>query len=180
MRNTQSHKIALCGVLGALSVALFLMGNLLQIGTYAAPMLAAFLLIPILEEYGRRYAFMLYLTVSILSVLLVPDLELSLFYLFVVGYYPILRTVLERICLQPVRWIAKFAWFNAAVVIMYLLLIFVLAPPELAAEFAADGAPMLVLLLAMGNLSFWFCDRALVSMTVLYRRRLRSKLKKMF
>lgn len=180
MRNTQSYKIALCGVLGALSVALLLMGNLLQIGTYAAPMLAAFLLIPILEEYGRRYAFMLYLTVSILSVLLVPDLELSLFYLFVVGYYPILRTVLERIRLRPVRWITKFAWFNAAVVIMYLLLIFVLAPPELAAEFAADGAPMLVLLLAMGNLSFWFCDRALVSMTVLYRRRLRSKLKKMF
>ena len=49
MRKTESQKIALCGVLGALSVTLLLAGNLLQIGTYAAPMLAAFLLVPVLE-----------------------------------------------------------------------------------------------------------------------------------
>ena len=52
MRKTESQKIALCGVLGALSVVLLLVGAALQIGTYAAPMLAAFLLIPVLDEYG--------------------------------------------------------------------------------------------------------------------------------
>ena len=79
MRKTESQKIALCGVLGALSVALLLVGNILQIGTYAAPMLACFLLIPVLEEYGARYAVMLYAVVSVLSVILVPDKELALF-----------------------------------------------------------------------------------------------------
>ena len=53
MRKTESQKIALCGVLGALSVVLLLVGAALQIGTYAAPMLAAFLLIPVLDEYGK-------------------------------------------------------------------------------------------------------------------------------
>ena len=52
MRKTESQKIALCGMLGALSVVLLLIGSALQIGTYAAPMLAAFLLIPVLEDYG--------------------------------------------------------------------------------------------------------------------------------
>ena len=52
MRKTESQKIALCGVLGALSVVLLLVGAALQIGTYAAPMLAAFLLIAGLDEYG--------------------------------------------------------------------------------------------------------------------------------
>lgn len=56
MRKTESQKIALCGVLGALSVVLLLVGAALQIGTYAAPMLAAFLLIPVLDEYGPKYA----------------------------------------------------------------------------------------------------------------------------
>ena len=56
MRKTESQKIALCGMLGALSVVLLLLGSALQIGTYAAPMLAAFLLIPVLEQYGTRYA----------------------------------------------------------------------------------------------------------------------------
>ena len=77
MRKTESQKIALCGVLGALSVVLLLVGAALQIGTYAAPMLAAFLLIPVLDEYGPKYALLLYATVSILSVLLVPELELE-------------------------------------------------------------------------------------------------------
>ena len=53
MRKTESQKITLCGVLSALSVVVLLVGNVLQIGTYAAPMLASFLLIPVLEDYGK-------------------------------------------------------------------------------------------------------------------------------
>ena len=68
MRKTESQKIALCGMLVALSVVLLLVGCALQIGTYAAPMLAAFLSIPVLEEYGPRYALSLYVCVSILAV----------------------------------------------------------------------------------------------------------------
>lgn len=78
MRKTESQKIALCGMLGALSVVLLLLGSALQIGTYAAPMLAAFLLIPVLEEYGTRYALTLYVCVAILAVLFVPETELAL------------------------------------------------------------------------------------------------------
>ena len=48
MRKTDSQKIALCGVLGALSVVLLLVGAALQIGTYAAPMLAAY---PFVQKY---------------------------------------------------------------------------------------------------------------------------------
>ena len=63
MRKTESQKIALCGVLSALSVVVLLVGNVLQIGTYAAPMLASFLLIPVLEDYGKKYALLLYAVV---------------------------------------------------------------------------------------------------------------------
>ena len=91
MRKTESQKISLCGMLGALSVVLLLIGSALQIGTYAAPMLAAFLIIPVLEEYGPRYALTLYATVSILAVLFVPETELAFFYVLVMGYYPVLR-----------------------------------------------------------------------------------------
>ena len=95
MRKTESQKIALCGMLGALSVVLLLIGSALQIGTYAAPMLAAFLLIPVLEDYGPRYALTLYATVSILAVLFVPETELAFFYVLVMGYYPVLRVKLN-------------------------------------------------------------------------------------
>ena len=55
-----------------------------------------------------------------------------------------------------------------------------LAPPELVQEFAAEGTPMLLALLALGNLSFWLCDRALTAITPLYRQRIAPRLKKKF
>lgn len=177
MRQSNSRKVALCGVLGALSVAMLLLGNLLQIGTYCAPMLAAFLLIPPLEEYGLRYALMEYAVAAVLGILLVPDKELALFYTLVLGYYPALRCRLERVRFAPLRWGLKFAAFNGTVVAMYLLLLLVFLPGELLGEFAAGGLPFLAAMLAMGNLAFWLFDRALRAMTLVYRTRLRPKLK---
>ena len=114
MRKTESQKIALCGVLSALSVVVLLVGNVLQIGTYAAPMLASFLLIPVLEDYGKKYALLLYAVVSLLSLFLVPDKELVLFYVLVLGYYPVLRVRLNNIRRGVLRWMAKFGRIEAA------------------------------------------------------------------
>ena len=170
MRKTESQKIALCGMLGALSVVLLLLGSALQIGTYAAPMLAAFLLIPVLEEYGTRYALTLYVCVAILAVLFVPETELALFYVLVMGYYPVLRVKLNGVKSTLLRWVLKFAVFNAGTVLVYLLLF----------ELLADGVGMLAALLAAGNLSFWLCDRALAALTRYYHVILKPKLKKKF
>ena len=179
MRKTESQKIALCGMLGALSVVLLLVGCALQIGTYAAPMLAAFLSIPVLEEYGPWYALTLYVCVSILAVLFVPETELALFYVLVMGYYPVLRVRLNRIKSKVLRWILKFAIFNAATVVVYLLL-FALLGPAVLDELLADGTAMLVALLAAGNLCFWLCDRALAALTRYYHLALKPRLKKKF
>ena len=175
MRKTESQKIALCGMLGALSVVLLLIGSALQIGTYAAPMLAAFLIIPVLEEYGPRYALTLYATVSILAVLFVPETELAFF----MGYYPVLRVKLNTLKTTVLRWVIKFAVFNAATVLVYLLL-FALLGPAVLDELLADGTAMLVALLAAGNLSFWLCDRALAALTRYYHLVVKPKLKKKF
>lgn len=179
MRKTESQKIALCGMLGALSVVLLLIGSALQIGTYAAPMLAAFLLIPVLEDYGPRYALTLYATVSILAVLLVPETELAFFYVLVMGYYPVLRVKLNVLKNTVLRWVIKFAVFNAATVLVYLLL-FALLGPAVLDELLADGTAMLAALLAAGNLSFWLCDRALAALTRYYHLVVKPKLKKKF
>lgn len=179
MRKTESQKIAFCGILGALSVVVLLIGSMVQIGTYAAPMLAAFLLIPVLDAYGARYALMLYAAASVLALILVPDKELALCYLLVLGYYPAAQCRLNRIRRTVLRWAAKLLLFNGTVTAMYLLLLVVLSPPELVQEFAEAGTPLLAAMLALGNLSFVLYDRALAAMTALYRQRIRSRLKRM-
>ena len=109
-------------------------------------------------------------------VLLVPELELAFFYVFVIGYYPVLRQQLARIKSTLLRWVIKFAVFNWATVLVYLLL-FALLGPAILDELLADGVGMLAALLAAGNLSFWLCDRAVGALTRYYRLILKKKLK---
>lgn len=178
MHGLQSRKTAFCGVLGAMSVVLLLLGNVLQVGTYAAPMLACFLLVPVQEEFGNREALLLYLTVAFLSMIMVPDKELALFYILVLGYYPVVKAELDRLRSRVLRWGLKFLFFNLAVLLMYALLLAFFAGPALREEFLSAGTVMLVLLWATVNVSFLLCDLALNSIRLAYRLRLRPKLKR--
>lgn len=177
-RGRQSKRIALCGVLCALSVTVLLTGNVIGIGTYAAPMLACFLLIPAGEEYGPKTALLLYAGTAVLGVLLVPDKELALFYALVLGYYPVLRKALARVRPAALRWAAKLACFNAATLALYALLLTLLASPALLAEFADAGPVLLAVLLGVGNVAFVFLDIALGLFTRLYHTRLRRRIRR--
>ena len=75
MKNTK--RIALCGMFGALSVTIMLLGSLIPFATYMCPAIAAFFILPIVYEYKEKTSFMLYLAVSILSLILVAEKELS-------------------------------------------------------------------------------------------------------
>lgn len=177
MRKSKSQKAALCGVLAALSVVLLLAGSALQVGTYAAPMLAAFLLIPVQVEYGPRYALLLYLTTAVLALLLVPETELALFYALAVGHYPVLRCALRAVRPAVLRWVLTFLAFNAAVALLYALLAALLGP-AVWRELTGDSLPMLLVLLGMGNAAFFLYDRALGVLTRYYRMALRPRLRR--
>ena len=178
MRSTQSRATALCGVLGALSFVLMLLG-LIPFATYCAPMFAAFLLIPVREEYGARYALLLYGCVALLSVLFLPDKEPALLYTLVLGYYPVLRGALGRVRSAPLRWAAKLAVFNGGLAAVYALLLAVMASPALLADFQQAGRVLLAVTLAAGNFAFWMFDRALLVLTAAYRQKLGPKLRRM-
>lgn len=176
MKNTQSGRMALCGVLAALTVAILLAGTALGIGTYAAPMLASFLLIPALVEYGPRTALTQYVASAVLAVLLVPDPELSLFYALVLGPYPAEKMLLDRIRPAVLRWAAKVAVFNGSAALMYALLWLVFWPGM--TDLMPGTAALTVAFVLLCNLAFVMCDRAVAALTLVYRLRLRRYWKK--
>ncbi|MBM6901138.1 hypothetical protein H6B10_15700, partial [Gemmiger formicilis] len=77
------------------------------------------------------------------------------------------------------RRLIKFLVFNAATALVYGLL-FALFGPAVLQELTADGTGVLVLLLALGNFSFFLCDRAIGAVSRYYRVILRKKLKHFF
>ena len=174
--HRSTRQIALCGVLAALAVSLLFLGGLFPLATYTAPALAGVLLWPIRLEYNLRTGLLSWAVVSVLGLLLVPDLEMDLIFVFLLGYYPMVKQSFDRIRNKLFRWVVKLFWFNLAVVMMYGLLLFVFPIGEIVAEFAAYSRWFLAALLIAANLAFVLYDICLARFRLIYYYRLRPLL----
>ena len=168
----RSHEIAFCGVSAALGVTMLLLGSLIPGATYCAPVLGMLPLLPVLSEYGWRSALSVYGVTAALAVLLAVDKELAGVYLFL-GYYPVAQPGLNRIKNRLLRLLSKLAVFNGAVLALYFLLLHVFGLALLEMELAEYTRPLLLALLAGGNITFLLLDRALEQLALLWHCRLR-------
>lgn len=158
-----SRLAATCGMTAALCVVVMLIGGILGIGMYVSPMIAGVCLIPVGRQFGRKYHALLWLAVSILCFILVPNVEANLMFLTLFGVYPLLQPLFQRL---PVvwRWACKLLFFNVVFAAVEALVMLVLVPE-------AMPPVMVVLLLAVGNLTFILYDRLLPRMELLLQRR---------
>lgn len=172
----ESHKIAFCGLMVALSVALMLSGGLIPIATYCAPMAAGLLLLPIMLEFGKQAAWTAYAAVSLITLLLGTDKEAAFFYLFL-GYYPLLKWEIERMRNKRLRLPCKLLVFNLSIVIMYCILGFLLNMQAIVQEFTQMGAVLLLVFLLMLNACLLLYDRLLIPIIYLYANKIKPSLR---
>lgn len=165
--NQTAKQLALGGVLAALAVVLLLLGGVIPIGTYIAPMLASLPLIVLLAELPKGLCLGWYAVVAILGVMLCPDKETAFVFVFL-GWYPVAKPALDRLPRLP-RIAAKLLVFNLAVAALYALLILVFRLEALVQEAKETGLVLLLVLLVLGNVTFLLYDILLNRLTVLYR-----------
>lgn len=177
MRKKQSGRIALCGVMCGLSIVMMLSGSIIPFATFCAPAISGILLMPVAIECGMRLAWVCYGAISLLALLFVPDKEMAAVFVFLLGYYPLLKAYLQRLKHRPVCIALKAAVFNAAVFAMYGVLLYLFPIQYLVQEFAATAKSMLIVLILLGNVCFWIYDAALTNALRLYLIKLRPKLK---
>jgi uncharacterized membrane protein YwaF len=109
------------------------------------------------QKCGKRIGWAWYGAVAILGVLLAPDKEAAAVFVFL-GYYPLIKPALDR--WKP-SWLWKGLYFNIAIAILYTLLLKVLGMEELAEDYAELGMILTVVMLIMGNITFFLLDRLL-------------------
>lgn len=169
-----SRRMAVCGMLTALTVVLMLLGSVFGVLVYACPVMAALAPQYVREEYGPRYGLALYGATGLIALMLIPDLEMSAFYLGFAGWYPLLRPVLERLPFL-LRWVCKLAVFNGVMVVLYRILLAVMGADRLGLGMGWE----LVVALALGNVVFLTFDRMLATITPqrlkILARKFRSK-----
>ena len=163
----QAKQIALGGVLAALAVVILLLGGMIPIGTYLAPMLAALPLVILLAELPKSLCIGWYAIVALLGVLLCPDKETAFVFVFL-GWYPLAKPALDRLPKLP-GLLCKLLIFNASTAALYALLILVFQLEALVREAQETGMILLIAIVLMGNLSFILFDLVLGRLTALYR-----------
>ena len=107
--------------------------------------------------------------------MLCPDKAAALLFAFL-GYYPVLRWRLDQIRSAVLRLLARLAVFNAAVISMYLVSIFIFQMAAIAAEYRALGLAMTLLTLLLGNITLLVYDVVLRRFTMIYVVKFRDKL----
>ena len=127
MKARKSWAMAYCGMAAALSVALMLLGAVVPVLMFIAPAVASLLIATVCVECGRTMALTAYGAVSLLSLLFVPDKEVALVFVFLLGYYPLVKPRFERIRLPLVRVLCKLLLCNGAVLAMYGLVLLLAA-----------------------------------------------------
>ncbi len=173
---SKSGKIALGGLLSALGVVLMFLTGLIPIGTYALPAIAGVLLIVAVIEIGAKWAWMIYAAVAVLSLLFAADKEAALLFVLFFGYYPVLKSFLERISNKVLSWISKFAVFNVAVVACFFLAVNFLQLPE--DSFTVFGFYLPWVFLILGNAVFLIYDIALSGLVATYVEKLHHRVTK--
>lgn len=157
-----ARRMAICSMMAALSVVLMVLGAVLELGMYAAPLLAGLCFIPIGKKYGRKYHWMLYAVTSVLCLLLVPNMEENLMFVGLLGWYPILRPTLQKLP-KLLQWVVKLAIFNVIVIAIEWLVMTVLVPEVV-------GGTLLWILLVLGNVTFLAYDFMIPKMEQLMDR----------
>ena len=168
-RRSKSWAMAYCGMAAALSVAMMLMGAVFPIAMFIAPAV----------ECGRTMALTAYGAVSLLSLLFVPDKEVALTFVFLLGYYPLAKPYFEKIRPALLRAVCKLLLCNGAVLAMYGLVLLLVPAGSIAEELRTTALAVSLVTLAMGNVAFLLYDRALHNMLMLYHLVWQPKLHKM-
>lgn len=157
MRRYEARGIALGGMMAALAVVVMSLGGLIPVATFVCPMLCMLLLAFVSRMCGRRIGWAWYGAVAVLSLLLGPDKEAAAVFLFL-GFYPLVKPRLEALRL---RWLWKGLLFNAAILLMYWVLIHLFGMAQIAAEYRELGTMMTAVMLILGNVTFFLLDKVL-------------------
>lgn len=165
--NKQSYKVSLGGIISAISIVIMFLTGFGPFLTYVCPMFAGALTIIVVIEADKKWAIETYAAVSILSLFMTPDREASLIYIFLLGYYPILKILLEKVRSRIIEWILKIAVFNISVISCYWLFINIFMPTAL--DSLNDwGRYGVLIFLLLSNVVFLIYDYFLNSVAELY------------
>lgn len=171
-----SKRIALSGILTALSCAALLLENISPTGKLGFYVLSAFLLSVVIMECGLTYGWVSYAAVSLISFLIVPEKTAILPYVMFFGVYALVKSHIERLNKLIIEWILKYVFFNISLYFLWNLTVNVL---QLIPGKLFEILPIVVIVIILQVLFFLF-DWIFSLWTQYYIRKIQPKVGRMY
>ena len=168
MKNN-TKKLALAAVLSALCFIMLLLGSVITVLDLSTAAIASFVIIFCVIELGGYYPYLVWLVVSFISLLMLPDKFGALVFALFTGIYPILKSYLERLPKQ-LAWLLKIIIFNGVLTLIITLSRFVLGIPTEEINFG-------YMVYGVCNITFILYDIATTRIITLYLFKLRKRFK---
>ena len=169
-KSSFDNRIVVTGVLVALSVIILYLGCAIEVLDLTMSAIVSLLVVVIVIEMGYKYAWFAYVATAVLSLVLLPQKTPAIFYTCFMGFYPIIKSHVERFGSALVRWTIKLIAGNAALIAMFVLISY-FVPDEF------DGGLLLVGTYILGLAAFVMYDVALTKLITFYFIKLRDRIK---
>lgn len=110
-----ASRVALGGILTALSLLLLYLATLLPSGRLGVVAVAGLVPAVGVVSGGFVTGFLCYAATGLLGFLLLPDKGCALLYVILLGLYPVLKGLIERLRKLPVELVLKLVFFNGVI-----------------------------------------------------------------
>ena len=170
----KSRIIALSAIFSALGTVILFFGSATSLLDISCAAIASPLITLANIEIGGIYPFLIYAVTGLLSALLLPDKFGAVVYIIIIGWYPLIKRVIESKLNKTLGWVVKLAVFNAALVLIFLAARFILGETEFNTVWLIIGGA------AISNLAFVLFDIALTRLVTLYLFKYRQRFRKIF
>ncbi len=173
MDRNSVRKLTLSSVLASLQIVILYFASMFSILDLTFAAATVFFTMFAVSEIKGKWSYGIYLTVSILSLVLLPTKFSAVVYALFFGWYPIFKSFAERKMKKTVSLIAKLGVFNISFIAIIVICNKLLYMDDLN---GIDPEIYYAAMLIMGNIAFAMFDLMLTLVNTVYVLKLRKRL----
>jgi len=159
--NKGTRTLTLSALFTALSLIMLYIASVWPTGQLGLVAVASLFIAAVVVESGPGSGLSVFVAVSGLGMLIIPNKTAPLLFLMFFGYYPVVKSLIERIGAMPLQWLLKLLVFNASLTAIRFLL------KSIVFEFGGYK-PGVFLLYLLGNVVFAVFDYGFSKVIWLY------------
>lgn len=121
-----TRKMAFASVMTALTIVCLYGSVVLPTGRIALLAITSLCVLITHAECGTKFSLIQFLASALIGMLLVPFKSQIILFIAFIGYYPIVKSYIERMENRGLEWVVKILFFNAILIAAYFILKYLL------------------------------------------------------